>query len=420
MRSRFGNSDPEISSTLRVVLQLCSSLNQDRDACLQLHTLLTGIAAELKRSSGEQHMDGDVKMRKQYHKLLQKYATTLERMRKPRSMFRIGRSKTMLQALPSLYQRLKKLLLSSLINEKLKWIDMCDRQLTVIASELEILWLVATLRDGSTKHKTNAVKALSELSFQESNRPCISRFKAIPPLIALLEGTDDQRSYAANALGNLTIRNEANRTEIAAEGAIPLLVQLLASGTELEKTNAVFALVNLTASEANNAVIVRHNGIQSLISLLNGSEDQVTHAAQALGNMAVRNATYSILIAQAGAITLLCNRLSLGTDKQKSQVAFALGNLARKNPVNCAVIADTGGNRALVSLLSADGKLKTRVAKAIGVIGASSRSSCAEFVKQGVLPLLRDIAISGDEQQRNAALRSLRKLEWHYTNRASV
>lgn len=416
MLSRLGNSDAEISSTLRVVLELCASLDQDRHACLQLHELLTGIATELKRSSGEQHMDGDVKMRKHYHKLLQKYISTLQRTRKPRSFFRFGRSKTMLQALPSLYQRLKKLLAPSIINEKLKWIDRCDKQLKFISFELEVQRLIAALRDGSSKHKSSAVKILSDLSSHESNRPVICRSKAIPPLIALLEGEKDQRRHAANTLGNLTIRNETNRTEIVAGGAIPLLVRLLTNGSELEKTNAVFALVNLTASEANNAVIVRNNAIQPLVSLLNGSKEQVTHAAQALGNISIRNPIYSIKIAQAGAIPLLCKRISIGTDKQKRQVVFALENLARKNPNNCAAIEDSGGLPALVALLSADGTLKTRATKAIGVIGFSSRSSCAEFVKQGVIPLLRGIESSGDEEEKAAATRSLKKLGWQDTS----
>lgn len=416
MRLITTTSDADVSTVLRKIFELSSVLDQERDACLRLHEVLSAIASELKRSGGgqpQQILDKDAKTRKRFHKLLHKHINTMERLRggSCRLLSRLGRHKTILQALPCVYERLQKLVAASNMGDKHKWVSLCDKHLAVIAPELVIQRLVAVLRQGSDKQKACAASSLAELAFHDANRSIISRAKGIAPLIALLRGTDEQRSFAANALGNLTISNEANASEIAGRGAIPLLASLLGSGTERQKGNAVFALVNLTASENNNAVIAQHDGVRLMVNLLSGPEDHKRYAAQALGNMSAKNVAHRTAIVQAGAVPLLCQLAAIGTDKQKNEAAFALGNLARGSRETCSSIAEHDGIRVLVELLNSVGRPKLAAMRTLGIIGCNNEACRSEIVQRGALLILQSFQAEGNDQQKLTANFALQKLE---------
>lgn len=409
--SSSSSSDAEVSSMLRRIFELSSVLDKERDVCLRLHEVLSAIASELKRENGQTIVVRDAKTCKRYRKLLAKYIRTMERLSGSCWFFRIGRHKTILRALPCVYQRLQKLLAASDMDGKNKWIALCDKHLAEIAPELVIQRLVAVLREGSDKQKACAASSLAELAFHDSNRPIVSRAKGIAPLIALLRGTDEQRNHAANALGNLTINNSINCRELAGRGAIPLLASLLNSGSERQKGNAVFALVNLTASEVNNAVIAQHNGIKLMVAMLTGTNDHARYAAQALGNMSAKNATHRNAIVEAGAIPLLCQLVTIGTDKQKNEAAFALGNLARDSRETCAAIAENDGIKGLVELLYGIGRPKLAAMRTIGIIGCNNEACRTEIITQGVVPILQSMQDSEDDKQKFTAAVALQKLE---------
>ncbi|GMF30295.1 unnamed protein product [Phytophthora lilii] len=170
--------------------------------------------------------------------------------------------------------------------------EIAARALEMIASDNEvtqaqigreggIALLVSLLRDGDLKEV--AVSTLSTLannnmdiceripgkalsvsssshsrdlaSDNEGNRAQIDRDGGVEPLVALLKtGTDEQKGYAALALGNLGSDNQANRAEIGPAGGVKPLIALVKTGSEQQKCYAALALGNLASkNDANRA-----------------------------------------------------------------------------------------------------------------------------------------------------------------------
>lgn len=197
--------DPDINTLLRKTLELCLELDQDRDAGLRLQELLDAIAIELKRTSG-----GDDSVLKPFRKLLGAYFSDLERVCNPSRgrLFGIGRPKSLFSVLPPVYKDVLTLLASSNINERTKWIERCNEQLTQVTVAIDVGQLVDTLRDGSGKQKAQAVRTLADLAVTKANHSVIMRAQVVPALIALLKGTDEQRNHAVIALSNLETEHQ--------------------------------------------------------------------------------------------------------------------------------------------------------------------------------------------------------------------
>lgn len=86
--------------------------------------------------------------------------------------------------------------------------------------EIHIQQLVNSLSNGLGKQKTQAAQTLSTLALNKANHSAFSRAQAIPPLIVLIKGTDEQMYHAVVALGNLMIDNQENFNEIVEAGAL--------------------------------------------------------------------------------------------------------------------------------------------------------------------------------------------------------
>jgi len=147
--------------------------------------------------------------------------------------------------------------------------------------------LVELLSGGSNEVRANAVSFLSNLAFRnDANKAAIMKAGAIPPLVQLLRsGPDECRVYAATALSYLMgavaseegpqFCNVADRVAaaIVAAGAIPLLVELLRSGSDESKTESARVLQLLFSNGATNhdkKVIVAAGALPPLMELLQG------------------------------------------------------------------------------------------------------------------------------------------------------
>jgi HEAT repeat protein len=82
---------------------------------------------------------------------------------------------------------------------------------------------------------------------------------------------DKGRANAAEALGNLALRNKDIAAAVVQAGAIPLLVELLSDDSDEGSADAVEALGKLASGNVNiAAVIVRAGAIPLLVDLLRG------------------------------------------------------------------------------------------------------------------------------------------------------
>ena len=83
----------------------------------------------------------------------------------------------------------------------------------------------------------------------------IRKAGGIPPLVALIrDGNDEQKHFAADALGNLA-RCADNQVAIAQADGIPPLVALVRDGNDVVKGYAALALQNLAYNDDNKVLI---------------------------------------------------------------------------------------------------------------------------------------------------------------------
>ena len=147
----------------------------------------------------------------------------------------------------------------------------------------------------------------------------IAKAAAIPPLVALMrDGTDQQKPYAAAALGKLAYaggvsdRPDHLDVAIAQAGGIEALVALVRDGNAEQKANAAAALKDFCracdpdrceANHNNQILIAEAGGIPPLVALVrDGNAGQKRIAADALKLLAVHNRNNGILIQQAGIV----------------------------------------------------------------------------------------------------------------------
>ncbi|KAI9985815.1 hypothetical protein PInf_024588 [Phytophthora infestans] len=156
---------------------------------------------------------------------------------------------------------------------------------------------------------------MSESEF-EALRGCI-REAAQPEIQSLVrdlqfgdeQGKEDasilsnQKLWSAETLGTMASNNDDNCVAIAKEGAIPPLVTLLRSGTDMQKQEAAYALGNLAAdNDENRATISREGAIPPLVGFVKAVTDaQNQWAVYALGALSLNNEANRVAIAQEGA-----------------------------------------------------------------------------------------------------------------------
>lgn len=135
--------------------------------------------------------------------------------------------------------------------------------------------------------------------------------RAIPLLVSLLQSSDSEtQEHAVTALLNLSI-HDANKTAIAAQGAIPCIVQVLRNGGTMEaRGNAAAALFSLSAVDENKAKIGASGAIPALVNLLNdGSPMAKKDSASALFNLCIHREN-RIPCVRAGMIPVLLKLVS--------------------------------------------------------------------------------------------------------------
>jgi hypothetical protein len=130
---------------------------------------------------------------------------------------------------------------------------------------------------------------------------------------------------------------------------IPLLVDLVRKGTEMQKDSATIALFYASDDEVNQKAIVTAGGISAFLALLgqDATSTQFENAHHVLTTLAATNGDNCMAIVNA-LVALVRN----GTETAKENALFLLTTLAATNGDNCMVIVHAGGIPPLVALLS--------------------------------------------------------------------
>ncbi|XP_073103186.1 U-box domain-containing protein 4 isoform X2 [Elaeis guineensis] len=186
--------------------------------------------------------------------------------------------------------------------------------------------LIHVLEYGSAEAKENSAAALFSLSVLEEYKVKIGRSGAIKALVNLLgSGSLRGKKDAATALFSLSIFHE-NKARIVQAGAVKYLVELLDTSTGMvDKSVAVLA--NLTTVPEGCLAISQQGGIPLLVEIVEtGSQRGKENAASALLQLCLNSHKFCSLVLQEGAVPPLIALSQFGTPRAKEKAQQILSH----------------------------------------------------------------------------------------------
>jgi hypothetical protein len=230
----------------------------------------------------------------------------------------VGQCGAIMHLLPLLYSEMKitqehavTAILNLSINEDNK---------TLIMEAGAIEPLIYVLKTGNNGAKENSAAALFSLSVPENNKAKIGRSGAIKALVELLaSGTLRGKKDAATALFNLSIFHD-NKARIVQAGAVKFLAMLLDPADGMVD-KAVALLANLSTIPEGRVEIVRERGIPLLVELVeSGSHRGKENAASILLQLSLHSRKFCTLVLQEGAVPPVVALSQFGTPRAKEKV----------------------------------------------------------------------------------------------------
>ncbi|XP_061343441.1 U-box domain-containing protein 3-like isoform X2 [Gastrolobium bilobum] len=186
--------------------------------------------------------------------------------------------------------------------------------------------LIHVLQTGNDGARENSAAALFSLSVIDNNKAKIGRSGAVKALVDLLaSGTLRGKKDAATALFNLSIFHE-NKARIVQAGAVKFLVLLLNPADGLVD-KAVALLANLSTIAEGRLGIAREGGIPLLVEIVeSGSQRGKENAASILLQLCLHSRKFCTLILQEGAVPPLVALSQSGTTRAKEKAQQLLSH----------------------------------------------------------------------------------------------
>ncbi|KAL4173092.1 hypothetical protein KRP22_008248 [Phytophthora ramorum] len=233
----------------------------------------------------------------------------------------------------------------------------------------------------------------------------------VQTLVSLMQsGNDTQKLWAAEAVGSLTMENEAIRAEIMRVDAITPLVALLRAGTNELKHRATYALKRLAFQKEASSAIVQKRAIEPLIVLARvGTTQQKQTTTALLESLVLPCYSRREDIEHEASIASLLALVLVGTDEQKETAASVLVKLSM-NDESRIELARTGGIVPLVGLLGNGTSSQKGFAAGALMNVASNPTIAAEIYREGGICPLVELASTGNEQQKCNAVGVLANL----------
>ncbi|PSC69879.1 U-box domain-containing 4 [Micractinium conductrix] len=305
------------------------------------------------------------------------------------------------------------------------------RQLLATAGTIPALSLL--LQSPSSTARQAAARAVSNLVVNcEANKIEAAKFGTIHSLARMLEQPEAplMQEAAAGALANLAANSSEAQALIASAGAIPLLVDVLRTGTAAAKQHAARAIRNLAGRDTSNKMrVAEAGGIPLLVAMMAGcgggasgaSDASRQAAASALSNIACNCEDTQKRIVVEGALQVVCDMLlpsdgcSAGC---REAAAWMLSNLACSADVRAQLGKDPGLLEAVVAgllelLRSGCDSGGAAAARAIKNLSAGhSNTNKVKIAEAGAVPLLVGLLRSPKDATRKAAASALWNLAY--------
>ncbi|URE01043.1 spotted leaf 11 [Musa troglodytarum] len=209
-------------------------------------------------------------------------------------------------------------------------LSLCEENKALIAAAGAIRPLVRALRTGTPAARENAACALLRLAQLDDLRASIGRYGAIPPLVALLESSGPRgKKDAATALFTLLASRE-NKIRAVEAGIVRPLLDLMADPESGMVDKAAFVLHAVVEVAEGRAAAVEEYGVPVLVEMVEtGTPRQKEIAVRSLFEICRESAIYRKMVAHEGAIPPLVALSQSGTKKAKEK-AEALIELLRQ------------------------------------------------------------------------------------------
>ncbi|KAH7439666.1 hypothetical protein KP509_04G071600 [Ceratopteris richardii] len=327
-----------------------------KSLCRKLETDLDRLVAENERQN-QAVLDAEEEMEQKIQEAQQsvteaekKLATTLEEMAAERFRFQKEHAETLhkLEQERALREKLEKELKDNAQNlHAQKENASLSKENKTLQHDLE----ESLKQKKALEHEVKNVKQqLFKLNF-EADETRKSRDKE--PTRTLI-GSD---SPLLNSHKPMNMRDSLNgqRASIAKlfeEVGLQKILSLLDSEDMGVRVHAVKVVANLAAEEANQEKIVEAGGMDSLLSLLQTSEDETIQrvAAGAIANLAMNETNQELIMAQGG-IRLLARTANQAEDPQTLRmVAGAIANLCGNDKLQ-GRLREEGGIKALLGMV---------------------------------------------------------------------
>ncbi|XP_009336148.2 LOW QUALITY PROTEIN: U-box domain-containing protein 3 [Pyrus x bretschneideri] len=186
--------------------------------------------------------------------------------------------------------------------------------------------LIHVLKTGSDGAKENSAAALFSISVLDEYKAKIGRSGAVKALVDLLaSGTLRGKKDAATALFNLSIFHE-NKVRLVQAGAVKHLIDLMDPDTGMVD-KAVALLANLSTIAEGRVAIAREGGIPLLVEIVeSGSQRGKENAASILLQLCLHSPKFCTLVLQEGAVPPLVALSQSGTPRAKEKAQQLLSH----------------------------------------------------------------------------------------------
>lgn len=227
-----------------------------------------------------------------------------------------------------------------------------------------------------------------------TNRYWVAAEGLIPVVVNLLKSSSrNLRRKTLATLANLANGNDENKERIVDAGAIQLAVRSLSRDVG-ESRQGVALLLELSKSPKVCEEIGRAQGsILLLVTMLNNENANAAKDAAAVLHQLASNDQNVVQMAEANHFKPLAERLSSGSDMTRIVMASALSRMSLTDQSK-AVLVQQGAIPPLVTMIAA-GKLEAKAA-ALGALQnlSSLAGNRAELIRAGVVPPLLTLLFS--------------------------
>lgn len=209
-------------------------------------------------------------------------------------------------------------------------LSICEDNKGSIISCGAVPGIVHVLKNGGMEARENAAATLFSLSVVDENKVRIGASGAIPPLVTLLsEGTQRGKKDAATALFNLCIY-QGNKGKAVRAGVVSTLMQLLTEpgGGMVDEALAILAI--LASHPEGKSAIGAAEAVPVLVEVIGtGSPRNRENAAAVLVHLCSGDQQHIVEAQELGVMGSLMELAQNGTDRGKRKAAQLLERINR-------------------------------------------------------------------------------------------